>query len=878
MSQNRYSSSVDEIIESLRRQQEAAPKADEHQVDDILASLGVSTPRLHPRETAPAAAPVSTPAPAAVEDCGGLKPVVLPPVSAPAAEEQPAPAPKPEPAPAPKAEPAPPAEPAPEGDTVRLDRLGERREWTDTSAWPPDELERRRAERAEAVSVDDTPTGEILLDLEDQGEFSTMAQISDEFATFFTTPVMEQEEPTWTVSGFLGRGKKKKTEPVDETPTGEVVLEPAGETIDLNGFEQKPAPKAQPAAPAEEDEPTRLMEDEELEEMPAPEKKSPFLRLFGREEPAEQPFAEPEEGEEGEEPTLEYSALGDAPAVSEMLAKGNARLTLTAALCGLLSLVMLYLGVSAGGVIAPISALDPTIAPGAFLGVQLTLLAVVCLLAGPVMARGLKGLSKREPSPDTLPALAAVGALVQVLVFFFMAESYEPERMTLFAPLAGLSLAAALAGHRVMGESIARNFELVSSGVEHSAAYRLQNMDLTTSLAQGLGEEKPCLLVSRPTALVKDFLKRSNSRRRGDGLARKLALALAGAAVLAMVIALVRDKGLLNAVSALAGTLCLGAPLAVTLVPGVTSWMQQKAAARVGAVVPGWASMEELSRINTIVTEGHDLFPTGTVTLHGLKTFSKERIDLAILYAASVLVEGCDTLRDLFLEIIQGRTEILYKVESLTCEPGRGFTAWVDGQRVVIGGRAMMAEYQIGMPSRDMEERYTHGKLQPVYLAVSGKLFGMFVVGYKGNREIASSLRTLQKSGLSLLVRTDDFSLTGELIERAYRLRRGTVKVLTDHETEQLASATGYLPESEGCMVHLGSLASYVGGLYAAVSAIAAENSANLVVAASVAASAVMALVLSLSGGLGSLALPAVVLYQLAWSVPALALPLTRRY
>ena len=51
MSQNRYSSSVDEIIESLRRQQEAAPKADEHQVDDIPASLGVSTPRLHPRET-----------------------------------------------------------------------------------------------------------------------------------------------------------------------------------------------------------------------------------------------------------------------------------------------------------------------------------------------------------------------------------------------------------------------------------------------------------------------------------------------------------------------------------------------------------------------------------------------------------------------------------------------------------------------------------------------------------------------------------------------------------------------------------------------------------------------------------------------------------
>ena len=376
----------------------------------------------------------------------------------------------------------------------------------------------------------------------------------------------------------------------------------------------------------------------------------------------------------------------------------------------------------------------------------------------------------------------------------------------------------------------------------------------------------------------KDFLKRSGSRRAGDRLAQRLAWGLGGVAVVTAVVALARGKGVLVAAGALAGTLCMGAPLCATLIAGMTGWMQQRAASRVGAVVPGWSSMEELGKVNTIVTEGHDLFPTGCVTLHGLKTFEKERIDLAILYAASVLIAGCDTLRDLFLEIIQNRTEILYKVESLTCEQGRGFTAWVDGHRIVIGGRAMMTAHQVGIPSRDWEERYTHGRLQPVYLAVSGKLFGMFVVGYQGSREIAASLHTLQKSGLSLLVRTDDFSLTGDLIEQAYRLRPGSVKVLTENETNQLATATGYLPESEGCMVHLGSLASYVGGLHAAACAVSAEKSANLVMAVSVAVSALVALVLSFSGGLASLALPAAVLYQLAWAVPALALPLTRSY
>ena len=819
MSQNKYSSSVDAIIEGLRRRQEEAPAQDESQVDDILASLG-----REPRR------PVERLAP---------------------------------PAEKPAAEPQFPAEPQPPE--------------------PPVQEQPKPAEPENPAKQDELPTGEVLLEEDDQGEFSTGAEITDEFTTFFTTPVMEQEEPQWTVSGFLSR-KKKNKEPENQAPTGEVALdldgqtveeEPGGDTIQLNAFEEQTGELPLPTAEETDgpDEPTRRLDGEEE---PKPHR-NPLLRLFGREEPGEAPFEEPEPEAE-EAPALEYNALQDAPAVSEVLAKQNARLTLTSALCALIAAVMLYLGVTATGVIAPLSALDPAIAPGAFLGVELTLLAAGCLLALPVLKNGLKGLAKAAPSRDSLAALAAAGAVLQLLLCFLMLESYEPERMTLFAPLAVLALACTLAGHRVMGESVARNFDLVSAGVEHSAAYRLQNRDLTNLLASGLGEEEPCLLVSRPTALVKDFLKRSGSRRAGDRLAQRLAWGLGGVAVVTAVVALARGKGVLVAAGALAGTLCMGAPLCATLIAGMTGWMQQRAASRVGAVVPGWSSMEELGKVNTIVTEGHDLFPTGCVTLHGLKTFEKERIDLAILYAASVLIAGCDTLRDLFLEIIQNRTEILYKVESLTCEQGRGFTAWVDGHRIVIGGRAMMTAHQVGIPSRDREERYTHGRLQPVYLAVSGKLFGMFVMGYQGSREIAASLHTLQKSGLSLLVRTDDFSLTGDLIEQAYRLRPGSVKVLTENETNQLATATGYLPESEGCMVHLGSLASYVGGLHAAACAVSAEKSANLVMAVSVAVSALVALVLSFSGGLASLALPAAVLYQLAWAVPALALPLTRSY
>ena len=499
MSQNKYSSSVDAIIEGLRRRQEEAPAQDESQVDDILASLGREPRRPVERLAPPAEKPAAEP----------QFPAEPQPPTAPAADEAPQP---PEPPVQEQAEQPKPAEPE------------------------------------NPAKQDELPTGEVLLEEDDQGEFSTGAEITDEFTTFFTTPVMEQEEPQWTVSGFLSR-KKKNKEPENQAPTGEVALvldgqtveeEPGGDTIQLNAFEEQTGELPLPTAEETDgpDEPTRRLDGEEE---PKPHR-NPLLRLFGREEPGEAPFEEPEPEAE-EAPALEYNALQDAPAVSEALAKQNARLTLTSALCALIAAVMLYLGVTATGVIAPLSALDPAIAPGAFLGVELTLLAAGCLLALPVLKNGLKGLAKAAPSRDSLAALAAAGAVLQLLLCFLMLESYEPERMTLFAPLAVLALACTLAGHRVMGESVARNFDLVSAGVEHSAAYRLQNRDLTNLLASGLGEEEPCLLVSRPTALVKDFLKRSGSRRAGDRLAQRLAWGLGGVAVVTAVVALARGKG-----------------------------------------------------------------------------------------------------------------------------------------------------------------------------------------------------------------------------------------------------------------------------------------------------------------------------------------------
>lgn len=596
-------------------------------------------------------------------------------------------------------------------------------------------------------------------------------------------------------------------------------------------------------------------------------------RLLGDEAPGA-PFEE----EPAPEYVEDYENPADAPLVQQDLDRLRLTTAIRTGVSAVAGLVLLYLGLAVGDSPLPaIAAVDPAVAPLAYLAVNLVLLVVVCAVNWRVFWNGIRGLWG-APTPDSVLALAGVGALAQLLVLMMNAEAFEADKITLFAAPAALLLCFGALGKYLMSGVISRNFALVSTGSEHVAAFRLEDEELCTHLAEGLGEPEPCLVASRPTTLVEGFLRRSFSVRASDRTLQRMSWVLAGAALFTALIALFSKQGLAMAFTAFAGTLCLGGPASATLLAAVPGMLMQKSAARVGAVVPGWSSIEELSGANMIVVGAKDLFPAKSVRLHGIKTFEKERIDLAILYAASVLIAGCDTLRDVFMNIIQGKTNILFPVESLENDPGFGFTAWVKDKRVIIGNRAMMEKQGVEIPSLDYENRYTKGKKQPIYLAVSGRLFGMFLVSYKADEQAAHVLESLNRQGVSVLVKSDDFSLTTSLISQIYGLEEGSVKVLSGAERHALAPVTEYQQYSPGCMAHIGSFASFVGGLLAAAGAASAERTSSLVQAAGILVSVVLAVLLAFTGGMAALALPALVLYQAAWAVLTLMIPMLKRY
>ena len=398
------------------------------------------------------------------------------------------------------------------------------------------------------------------------------------------------------------------------------------------------------------------------------------------------------------------------------------------------------------------------------------------------------------------------------------------------------------------------------------------------AVTRGLDQPHPSVLVSRPTRLLRGFVQASGARRTSDKNQQQLARIAGVCALVSLLFTLLyrRDAGL--AFTALAAVLCIGAPLAGTLLSAVPARLMQRSAAQVGAVVPGWRDIRQLGRINVIQVSARDLFPSGCVRLCGIRPVQKDHIDQAITYAASMLAQSAPTLREVFLGMIGDNRKLLSQVDDFETIYGEGHVGWINGERVLAGNRKLMQRFGIQLPSLDYEKRHTVNQRRVIYLAVSGKLFSMFLVAYQGDPDTAVVLDGLRSSGLSLIVDGDDFNCDETLLEAAYALPTGSVRVLDAAARKALEPATAWLPESEGNMLHLGSFASFVGGLEAAAGAATAERKGSMVLTASVLLSCLLAVIMVLAGSIAALPLPALVLYQAVWAALALVFPLLQRY
>ena len=669
----------------------------------------------------------------------------------------------------------------------------------------------------------------------------------------------EDKEITQQVGGFQFFGVGE-----DEAPHGDVLPQANEDTMSLELHEDEEEP-----APAEE-------------KASAPEHAAKGWRLGKKakepkaeaEHAAEAAPAEPEHAEQPGAPEAPQTAEEAAQALNQTVASLNLR----CALSGILAAALIWAGFIYEGFLPGMAGLSPDTAPAAFLGANLLLLAAALAVSYHTMRDGLLGLVK-TPSFDTMPALAGAAALLQAVVALLNPAGYHSTTLTIMSGAAALGLFLNNLGSRLLAVSVRDGYKIATSGVPHEGAYRPQDKELIRDLVPDPEEKDPWILLSRPMEGDGSFLARSFGPHTGEKRVQLLARVLLGCAAAGALLMLLTGKGINGMAAALAAVLCLGAPLSSTLIAGLTALRTERTAGAVGAVIPGWAGVEELNGIDTIRVDAGDLFTPDSAQLEDIRIFKGGRIDRAILYTASVLNQGCNTLSRLFRTIIADRTDILPPVKDLECHTGLGFSAWCENKRILIGTRAYMEQEGVALPELSYEAQHSrNGEMQILYLAVAGNMYAMFVLRYIGGKHAARCLSQLQKENIRLLVTCQDPSLTADKIAAAYHMPEGLILVLDESQAKALAPAVAPVQDAPACMLHLKGFTSLTGGLRAAQQAQAAESAGVAIQLVSAGFSALIGLLLSYSGSVGTLSLLVVLMYQAAWSALSIAVAAMKQH
>ncbi|NLL91627.1 MAG: hypothetical protein GX222_04305 [Ruminococcaceae bacterium] len=492
--------------------------------------------------------------------------------------------------------------------------------------------------------------------------------------------------------------------------------------------------------------------------------------------------------------------------------------------------------------------------------------------------KGFLNLITFKADKRSITSFAVISALIEPIVMFFAAKGDGPF-ICHAAPIAALTIFFSVYGEKLAAKRVLRGFNNISSDYDKYATVVLEDDPLVRRLTRGLIETDPRVLVKRKTGFTDDYLAHSKSEDTFNPVVSKPASIAFAVSLLAGLIVFLKTGSYAEAISALAMAAALSAPFTATLASELPFGRMQAHLSRIGCVIPGYSAADEVIDSNTALFEGKEIFPRGNVLLHGIKTFERERIDKAILFAASVLIQSCDTMSHMFLNVIQSKTDMLYDVDSIVYEDGLGFSCWIDKTRILIGKRELLESRDIEVPSRDYENRYTKATTRDaIYLAVSGKLYAMFVVSYAASSEVARAMRELEKEGIKVIIRTRDFNITAEKVSNLYSIPRGMVSIVADHDMEELATKTSYATRSPSVMTHIGSFSSYVGGILSCHKLLGSLRLTSVIELAAIIIGALLSLLLAIFGGLSTFSILTALLFHTAWLLITALISYINRY
>ncbi len=415
---------------------------------------------------------------------------------------------------------------------------------------------------------------------------------------------------------------------------------------------------------------------------------------------------------------------------------------------------------------------------------------------------------------------------------------------------------------------IIRNFEyLTNSGDKYTVEDIVNEVDAEI-ISKNMLDGTPYLKYSVKTDFPTSFLEISFANEPADRIAKILFPVILGfnAALFAIVGLVYSDW--LAAFNVITAGLVISCPVVTLTATNNALCDASKNLEKRGAMICGFEGAHYIHNSNAIVMEASDLFGARSCCFHGYKTFNGAKIDDALLQTAAVIIQTKSPLAGVFDSVIVGQNSILPTAEGITYEDKMGTSAWIYQRKVLVGNRDLLIHHGVAVPKIEYEKKYTRKGRKALYLAVAGKISAMFIVSYTADPALKKSFKRLEKSGMTVILRSCDPYINEESITRIFDLPEGFIRVMTASNGRSFEKYSGAVAEkSPAYAVHDGTTNAFISTILGADKLVVTEKIISALVSFGSAIGFGVTALLAFTNGMSQLNAVNIVIFQAFWSL-----------
>lgn len=410
--------------------------------------------------------------------------------------------------------------------------------------------------------------------------------------------------------------------------------------------------------------------------------------------------------------------------------------------------------------------------------------------------------------------------------------------------------------------------------------YTLENITNTVDaqiIARGIIEDEPLIKTSVKTDFSTNYLNISCKNEPADKIATPITLGMLGLGLVLFIAVGIMDN-FNTGFNMFLCSISIASPVVALFATNSVLWDVSKITLRNGALVCGYEGALMADNANAMVMEASDFFDRTSCDEHGIKIFNNAKIDEVLLYSAAVMIKTKSPLAHVFDDVIIGKQSILPPVENIVYENKMGTSAWVYGKKVLVGNRNLLLAHGVSVPKEDYEKKYTQRGRCALYLAVDGKICAMFILSYSANPDLKRELKKLEKSGITLILRSCDPYINEQSLSELFGLPNGFIRVMNYSSARVFEKYSDMSVEkSPAYVIHNGTALSFVSAMRGAENIASSKGLIRFLVSFGSAIGFGVVALLAVIGAYAQVSALSILAFQIIWSVFVLLISKVKR-